>query len=67
MYENGTWIDFEFNKSTFVWDGTSNIIIGLLRCDNTAGYNFQYAEMAHTYVNPPSRGTATASCDDAGL
>ena len=58
VYENGTWIDFEFNKSTFVWDGNSNIIIGLLRCDNTAGYNFQYAEMAHTYVNPPSRGTS---------
>ena len=36
-----TWIDFEYNKDTFVWDGTSNILIGFMRCTspNTA-YNY---------------------------
>ena len=75
LYEVGRWVDFEFNKSSFVWDGTSNIIIGLLRCPNTNNYDFSYAEMAHTYVGGPSfayppyhssydfGGTSNGRCD----
>jgi len=57
LYETGRWVDYEFNKANFIWDGSSNIIIGVLRCPNTNSYNFQYAELAHTYVGGPNFST----------
>ncbi|MBI2794980.1 MAG: hypothetical protein HYX66_10075, partial [Ignavibacteria bacterium] len=52
-----TWVDWTFNKNTFVWDGNSNIVIGMLRCWPEGGpYNYDYYNsnmFMTTYVNPP--------------
>ncbi|MBI2794056.1 MAG: hypothetical protein HYX66_05325, partial [Ignavibacteria bacterium] len=47
-----TWVNFNFNKNTFTWDGTSSIVIGLERCQTT--YAYQYAEYMVTSVRPPN-------------
>ncbi|KAB2892659.1 MAG: hypothetical protein F9K28_11370, partial [Bacteroidetes bacterium] len=52
-----TWVDYEFNGNQFVWDGKSNIAIGLLNCRPTnITQNGQYATFMITEVNPPAPG-----------
>ncbi|MBZ0194209.1 MAG: hypothetical protein K8G78_03855, partial [Deltaproteobacteria bacterium] len=54
---DSTWIDYPFNGSEFVWDGTSNICIGMLNCRPTnITLNGQYATYMITEVNPPAPG-----------
>ncbi|MCO6467072.1 MAG: hypothetical protein J5I53_10700, partial [Bradyrhizobiaceae bacterium] len=50
-----TWVDWEFNNGTFVWDGTSNIAIGMYRCNNASmTINYQYADFMCVHVRPPN-------------
>ena len=50
-----TWVDWEFNKGTFIWNGTSNIAIGMYRCNNTnMTINYNYADITCTHVRPPN-------------
>ena len=58
----GTWVDWEFNRSNFVWDGNQNIVIGLYRCNNPSmGNQFQTSPIRATYVNPPAPRTGYSS------
>jgi hypothetical protein len=52
-----TWIDFPFNKGSFVWDGNSNIVVGFYKCfPNDGDFNSDYPNnmIMATYVNPPT-------------
>ncbi|RPI66986.1 MAG: hypothetical protein EHM43_10280, partial [Ignavibacteriae bacterium] len=50
---DSTWLDFEFNKATVVWDGSSSLVFGFLRCNDT--YSYQYdVGMLWEATNPPA-------------
>ena len=52
---DSTWANFDFNKGTFVWDGSSNIVIGMHRCNNPGmALQYNYAEFLVTNVRPPN-------------
>ena len=62
LLQNGQWINWEFNQSTFEWDGQRNIVVGLFYCDPTGAYQFgQGPSFLATHVRPPERGTSNTT------
>jgi hypothetical protein len=56
LNEFGEWIDYDFNRSTFVWDGNSNIIVGMYYCHaNPNSYSYSWPPPTYllTHVRPP--------------
>ncbi|MCL4775807.1 MAG: hypothetical protein KJZ98_17870, partial [Burkholderiaceae bacterium] len=52
-----TWVDYWFNTGDdFVWDGTSNIVIGMLNCRPQETIQYQNAIYMATEINPPAPG-----------
>ncbi|RPI66345.1 MAG: hypothetical protein EHM43_11520, partial [Ignavibacteriae bacterium] len=49
-----TWLDFEFNKDTYVWDGESNLVFGMMRCNTSTNWTYSYdVGMLWEVTTPP--------------